>query len=546
MTNYAFDTSFPLRGFELFADWARDDNYAHSKKAITIWALAYEWRVGMQQAYQEVAPPARLMITLDNSDGAWNIENSSARFYGLFTRDVRIRFRVAWVNGDEIDGAPFTEFNRFLGTIRHIEVGVGTLGEKIATLTVEDPMLDLLDNEYHPQLQTDVTTDVALAAIFDDPEALAYPYPHNYWMLGIAGASELGVTTQLFDHDITDFETGRTTLDYVGHNADVGQGINAQSLIRTIVASEAGGKFFWDARQSRFRFWDRYYSQGLDTSSVLDLSPYILQDTPPVYVYAEELLNQVEISYEETELGTPGSVLWQQSTPVSISAGQTRQFTARYRDPDVTSARVGGINMIAPVAVTDYTANTQSDGGGSDVTSSIGVSVQFSAMSAKVSVANPTDATAYLTACQIRGQPLTTYTRSTATALDGDSIYANGLFFGARNLPLVQDAEFAQDYALSIVSHFKDPIGRFERVTIDMRRVPKEVLALDIGDVVSISDPQLDNAVTLYLIVGEEGRVSGGNTWDCTFVLEPFRRQTFWVLDQVGGSELGETTILAL
>lgn len=553
---------YEVTTFEWLADWDRDASYDHALSNISAYVLSCSYRTGSDAPFKEIAAPARMVLTLDNSTGAWSVEKTGATMENVFKKGVLIKmsFNANILNETTFAVTGTFQTTWFIGTITQLVLSTGVRGEQIAALTVEDPMLLLQDTEYHPPLLTDVTTDQAIAELFDEG-AIAYPYPHRYWLLDVPGASELETTTTLFNHTITNFDTGQTTLAYSGDQADgQGTGISCRSFIADIVASEAGGRFYWNAQTGKFVFLNRYYVSEYDDTTIpfFTADSVVLDPTPPVYRYSDDLVNVIELSYQIRKVGNSAEILFTSTNvPISISAGATRPFRARYVDPDVPTARVGGLNMINPAPGVDYVANTASDGGGTDVTTSMGVSVQFSANSASVSITNPTAATAYITTFQLRGTKLSSYAQETALQLDGTSIYNYGKHSRAMQIPVVQSQEFASDYARSIVSRFSVPIARYERVTRNMMARTSDsggllplILGRTVGSVVYYRDDHLDsNGYVSYLIVGDEGTITpgyAGGAWDSTWILEPVSQATYWALDVGGRSELDQTTILAL
>lgn len=561
---------YQLTGFDLYVDWNRNQAYDHADSNISAYVYSITYRYGFDTPFKEVAPPARMQVLLDNSSGDWSVGKTGAKFASVFRKGVLVRLRYIYNTVDHdnafIDPIIISSGEvgtRFIGMITQIQLSPGSsLGEKTALLTIEDPMLNLLDTEYHPPLQTNVTTSAALTQLFDDAIA-PYPYPQSYWMLEIAGASELETTTILFQNTITNFDTGQSTLPYVGDNSDEGHGITAQSYIRDMVAAEAGGKFYWDAPNAKFRFLNRYYATTFDEFDYINFglgteTGLLLDGSPPQHHFADDLVNQVEVSYELKAVGSSTVALYiAPNVPFSIAAGQTRRFTARYQDPDAPTARVGGINMIYPVPSVDYSANSASDGSGSNLTSSLIATAEFRANSALVSLTNPTASVMYITSFQLRGKALTAHAKETAYALNGDSIFNYGRQQKALFLPTVQSADFAQDYANTQINRFSLPMNRYERITVNMNALDigvHNVLSLEgpnfktVGNALLYLDPFLQDASDdlYYMIVGEEGQISNGNIWDVTWVLEPIPRVTYWALGIVGSSELGVSTVLAL
>lgn len=552
---------YQVTTFQWLADWDRDETYGHMLSNISAYVLACQYRMGMDTAFKEVAPPARMTLTLNNAAGAWSVAKTGATFASVFKKGVLVKFSYNYDvlnDSGEVTSSDITDW--FIGTITQIQLSSGALGDKTAILTVEDPTLLLQDAEYHPPLLTNVTTDAAIERLFDDG-AIAYPYPNNYWLLEVPGASELESTTTLFEHTLTDFDTGQTTLAYSGDQADGGgRGISCLSFIRDMVASEAGGKFYWDARTGKFIFHNRnYVTEWNEATSPFLTAAMVLHDpTPPEYHYADDLINEVELSYQLRKVGSSTEILFTSANvPMSISANSTRTFRARYVDPDAPTARVGGLDMIPPTPGQDYTVNSASDGSGSDQTGSVTASVTFDANSANVNIINPTASTVYVTLFQLRGTKLSSYAQETARQVDGLSIFNNGRYSYAASIPVVESSEFASDYARTILSHFSQPIARYGRITRSMNQrtddsggVLPVILGRGVGDVIYYRDDFLDSlGYQTYLVVGEEGTVipgEVGGVWDATWVLEHATRLTFWALDVTARSELGETTILAL
>lgn len=543
-------TTFTFVGFKWEVDWDGDGTYGHTLSDITEYVNECSYRTGFTEAFVEVAPPARMVIMLENATGAWSVTKSTATFHTVFRKGLLVR--LSWIYHPSSLGVD-VDLPHFIGTITKIEITAGERGDQLAILTVEDPMLQLLDTEYVPPLLLNNRTDQVLERIFDDA-ALRYPYPHSYWMVGITGAAELDSTTILYDHDLTSFEQGQTVLEYAGDNADGGAGVSVQGYIRDIVASEAGGKFFYNPASGKFVFWNRHHISLINPATIFVAAVSWLLNPPPVYLYADDLMNSLDIHYEVKKLGTAGSIIYTATnTPLSIQSNDNRKFNARYRDATVQNARVGAINPINPAPGVDYIANTASDGSGTDVTAFVGVSCEFGANSANVTIFNQSGATAYITTFQLRGQPITTFARQTASSLDGDSIFLYGEHRNTFTIPFISDPQFAQDYANTKVQQFKAPYGRFARVSRRFSSDPPasdavpgsvEAFFMGIGSAIETQvDTFLEDSYRNHIVIGEEGHITGRNQWIRTFVLEPIDRNQVWVLDT---STLDETTILAL
>jgi hypothetical protein len=123
---------------------------------------------------------------------------------------------------------------------------------------------------------------------------------------------------------------------------------------------------------------------------VVVLNPWeVVRNIVRVYARARRLQSAVE--------------LWKLADVPQIPAGESRTIWAKFsyggEDVAVTS-------VTAPVATTDYAANTASDGSGTDITADFSVTVTAFAASAKVVVTNNNASAGYVTLLKLRGDAI--------------------------------------------------------------------------------------------------------------------------------------------
>lgn len=524
----------PLSNYRIQADWGRDLGFDHAQSDLTDDVIAVQYTYGLTQPFEEVAPPSQMVVTLNNGDGKYFVEDAGSPLYNVFRKGVLVRLqRLVSGNWRTV----------YVGTLEVLQVTPTVNPPKIAQITVGDPMRALEDAEYLPPLQIGVSTGEALTTLFESG-VVVHPYPHLYWMVGIPGSSEVGTTTRVFEVEILDADNGHTLLAQVGDNADEGFGVSAAGFLRDVVASELGGRFFFNPKAhanafGTFEFWDRYHLSGLATA--IDISAIAQEEAPPVYRVGDDIINHVEINYEPRVIGGAGSVLYTQTSAASLAPGQGRTFVAHYRDLDVQSARVGGMDMIDPIPTIDYTANSAQDGSGTDLTASLGVAIRFDGGSAEVTLFNNATIPLYVTHFQLRGTPITSFQRETATASDGQSIADYGLHKRVLNINFLGYNEQAQIYAQALLGRFKTPIGRVERVTLRNATLLDQPSLMGLGVVCDL--PGVSSGETRYVIMGVEHLLDATTGDDLlTLVLEPLQRLTYWVLGIAGQSEVGVTT----
>lgn len=435
----------------------------------------------------------------------------------------------------------------FAGRITAMKPTFGQNNEPLMQFTISDAMLELLDAEYQPPLLTAPTVDTVLTRMFDDA-VIRWPYSRNYWLLGVPGSSELEYTTTLYSHSLADFDTGITEFAYVGDLADRGQGISAQGYIRDLVQAEAGGRFFWDARNQTFVFQNRHYDP-LNETIAATFTENDFDSTDPRY--GEDIKNSVTINYSHREVGAAGSVIWTYpSLPFLLKSGVTRKFNARYFDATDNTLKIGAMDFQPTAGGTDFVANTASNGNGTDLTSFVTMFANTNATAATVHITNGSSQDVYITTLQLRGTPLVQKDEST-DALDGPSIREYELHPAPpQEMRLLDDPDLAFQLANWLVGRFKTPTQRLNNIVFNSLRNPAMMDATInrvIGDkiTITVSDEYHDAD---YIIVGVNRMISvGGDTpAQITWTLKPAIRETFWVLEVAGKSELGSTTILAI
>jgi hypothetical protein len=518
-------------------DFDRDETFGHANGNITPYVLDMNWNNGMTRPDQEVANPATLSLTLDNSQGDFNLEEGGATFNGLFKRGQLIRVRATF---------NATGYDLFYGKLETIpSLDPKNYGSMQVRITATDLMAQLMDAEFTPDLLTEVTTDSALQHVFDKA-LVALPYTSHYWVLGHSTNSILGSTTRLVDAlSYVSFETGKTTLAYVGDNTGGERSTRAQTFIRDVVQAEAGGRFWFDGRTNKFVFHNRHHDINPTIAVTIDGDDY--EDGK--YIAQTEVINRVTVHFTPREIGAANAILWQSEGVITLGGHERKTITARYRDPDENSARVGGQDFSNPLRGADFIANTESDGSGTDVSDDMTFSVEFGAAQAKITLENPSSGDRHITTLQVRGTPIKSYNKQSVTRQDGDSFVTYDIKDDTITLNAVDALALANRVAGRKIRHYKDPLSLYESITFKANNTDtrmKQALTRTIGDAITVQHSGIGHDKD-YVIVGERHRVTGGGDFphEVTWILYPNTRQRYWVLGDSVLSVLGDTTILA-
>lgn len=109
---------------------------------------------------------------------------------------------------------------------------------------------------------------------------------------------------------------------------------------------------------------------------------------------------------------TPTSILFTNDGVPSYDPGTTNTLVGYYTDPANRESRVGGFEMVNPVATTDYTFNRKSDGTGADMTAFFTVTPVYGGNSVEYTIVSSaaTPVKCYMTKLQARGRGLYAYT----------------------------------------------------------------------------------------------------------------------------------------
>lgn len=532
--------------YNVYFDIGRDNTYTSASPSADVsnYVLAMQWQEGMADSYALVARPCRLQLDLLDPKGDFRPEKTTAKYYGYLKRGMLIKVTSTFQG---------TTRTHFIGKLVRVEPVPELYTERpVMRVTAEDPMLLLLSAEYNPVLSTNVTVDAAITTMFDSG-VIAYPYEKSYWLLDY---STLDTNTTVFENTITNFETAYTTLAYVGDNMGKGAatsnsqdgGQRAQSFIRELLASEAGGRLWWDGRTGKFKFHNRYHD-ALATSSFTMLASQIVEGD---YRFADDQATSVTVNFEQRQVGTPASVLWtHDSVPFAVAPGASRKVVARYRDPTAANARVGATDVITPFYGTDWTANLAEDGSGADAQQHVGLSIIKRAGSAEIVISNAALAPAvYIQSLQLRGTPLTTFNRGSVNVRDANAIADFGVIEKIVDVKAVDDEEFAIGVAGLHLARFREQRARFATHSMiantDVTLMTR-VLAQTIGDRYTLDHSVIGHNKD-YTIVGAVHKVRIGDAHEhqTTWVVKPAERELFWILQTTGFGELDDSTALAL
>lgn len=307
---------------------------------------------------------------------------------------------------------------------------------------------------------------------------------------------------------------------------------------------------FWVARDGTATFWSRRQQQDPSVSAALVIGTGASAaplDALDVALDAEGVINHAQVTvYPVETVGSP-QVLWTARTVLRVAPGQTRTIYAPFHDEN--GARVGALDVVAPLAVTDYAVNDRADGSGFDYTSSphFALSAEIEATRAAITLTNTAIGPLYVTRLHVRGKPIRVHDPIT---LDVGDVTSQVDYEGralALDLPMQPDPVFGQAYAEYLVGRYKTPALAAVRLRIrDRARIGGvSIFGVGLMDKVIVSDAALGLSAAAHWVYAVEYELAAG-CFTVTLFLERADERRYALLDRTGYAELGSTTRLGL
>lgn len=192
----------------------------------------------------------------------------------------------------------------------------------------------------------------------------------------------------------------------------------------------------------------------------------VVRNTVRVWVRPRVLVSAVEI--------------WRYQEIPSIAAGATLEIWA---DFTYNNNSVPAKTVTTPAATTDYTANSQSDGLGTDLTADISITMTIFGKSAKLEIANNGASTAYLTLMKLRGDVIDSPNATYQEARSGSDV--NQTF--ELDLPWIQSTTVAVGFAEYLLLYLS---GR-AFINVKLINQPDTQFGVDLNALVDVDIPDL-------------------------------------------------------
>ncbi len=158
-------------------------------------------------------------------------------------------------------------------------------------------------------------------------------------------------------------------------------------------------------------------------------------------------------------------------------------------------------DVTTPASTTDYTAFTETGGGGSNITSDITITMTEFATSAKLEVSNANTSKAYMNLLKLRGTSVTVTGEFMATATDSTSIDKYDEQALVVENDFIESKTFAETMADNLVDKYSEPASK---IILSVQGIPQ----LQLRDYVIVTD--LDSNVHNFRVMRIQGSLLNG------------------------------------
>lgn len=475
-TKFGASSGLSGMGFGLEVDWlstGQTDGFNEATGRL----LAWNERRGREFLFEssgggfQAVSVGEIRFALKNIDGRFDPFNLSGELAPYLYGNQKIRFRV-------VDYATGTVYSDFVGYIDNIRPLYGTVDT--VEITASDGLKKLQDKNIS-------SAEVYSNVQYDDQIVEA---------LRLAGWTDgVDIETTLSDTMTYHWFRGDSAFDEIRSLSDATFGVffvdeDGQACYVSRVSDDVSVLTLTEA--------DIDYGYGIQAPSPRDVIKNIVR----VYARARKLQSAVE--------------LWRMTDTPQIASGTGSPIWANY---SYNNEEVPALSITTPVENTDYEANDNADGSGTDRSANFSFALTTFAASAKLIPTN-SGAAAYITLLKIRGNAITSDKYTFSEEEDETSIAS----YGERRLTItsdwLQDLNTASDQATILLNRFKNP-RFFPRVQIKRSSLTKQYTA-GLFDLVTINFASKDISAEMRVgYIERSWSVQSPNVVDTVMYFEP-------------------------
>lgn len=496
------------------SEWTAISGYV-----LTKYGCSGFWGMGSNKHTDRIARTGEMRVVLNNTSGCFDPEDTDALTgWGINTK---IKLEVTF------DG---TTYRRFYGTVQDIKFSDPNTKEHTATVLITDWM----NYAYKfPLTASSVEAyklgGYAVDSIVDDVSQT--PLATNY----SAGDYVYDAT-----YDSTTVKTKAATeinkivMSELGYFYNKHDKINGETLV-----FEAAGDRGADRAISKIPklVADCGYilQAGSAVDKVLDTAGnnIVAAEVQDAHMngiangykrsYGDNILNSVKITAYPKRVDTTEQTLYKLGTVMVLSSGEVKTINARYQNL-TTKEYCNALTsqMIAPVATTDYTMNSNSGGTGTDLTSSLSVTAVYRAAEVELTLTNSGSVSGFITLLKCRGYGV--YQDSSINTKVEDTTSQATYSMSELNIDqqYQRDTVRGEAEAYKILDIERNPRTRLDEAAFIANKSDFAMLAflaIDIGDMVKITESSL-NLADYYYVQGIRFSIGAGNVITYSWTLK--------------------------
>lgn len=465
-----------------------------SIKADVISSRGIQWSYGIQGngPLDRIAQTGQLVFSLDNST------LNSAGSVGYYSPDhASVRSGFAPGIGVRLTGTyAGTAYYKFVGRLEEAAPAPFALGERVTVCTVLDWMDEAAKQKTNNiATQTSKRADEIIAAVVANmtrqPVATSYAAAQLEYPYALDTAEDEATSAMT--------ELARAVFSDLGYLYIKGD-------------TSTGGVLRYEDRRVR-----QAAASALATLSNTMSGLEVSRSRGLIYNRVKASVNPRRVDADAT------TVLYQYDAAqlLALGPGETVTIIGQYKDPEQRAQRVGGVDLVAPVATTDYTFGTGP--GDTSLTASLTVTATTGGNSAIIDLTNGAAVTGFVTFLQIRGRGLYAYDAVTLQATDATSKAAYGEYVLSLDLPHESRQHVASSVAAVFLARHKDPRSNVRGVTFwanNSDALMTAALAREPGDMVALTETATGINAS-YFINGVNYAIVDGANLNVNWVLAP-------------------------
>lgn len=477
-------------GFKAYVDWDKDDSYTDESALLQRALIRRGRESSLSGDGYQYCDTGSLDLTFNNASKRYTYFYASSPIYDYLLPNRPVYLMVTYGG---------TDYQLFTGKTKNIRLYPQ---DNRAIISCSD------GSEYLHNRKTDLANTVSINRYADD--AIGDILTAAEWPAGARSIVDNGDVIPLFW-----IQANRTAWDQL---TDVCKAFGAEIFV---------------AADGKFTYIPRTHSNTGTFS--LDDDDVLASGTEPQQPWSE-IRNDINVIVKPRTTTSADVEVWRLNEVIELAATEARTFWLDYAY-DGEEAPMSSITT--PAATTDYTANAQADGLGTNMTSDLDIALTTYVTRAKIILTNNnvTDPM-YVTLCKLRGTLYIAPNEITISESDATSIAAYEKASLTVSTPFLQEQAIGQDRADDILLLYKSARNA---VTVKLLNKPTLQFDADLFDKVTIDLAGM-GATGDYRITYIEHDLSP-RRWLTTWRMEPTPASItgYWIFT----AKLGTTTKFA-